>query len=85
MEAARTLAAVYYTDGSINHLTGAVGDAYVTEGHTAIFRLPDGSTQAELVAISQALRHAVEWGRDPSRIHCDSVPAIRSLFHKPLG
>ncbi|XP_050706457.1 uncharacterized protein LOC126991839 [Eriocheir sinensis] len=87
LEAARLLAATYYTDGSVNHLTGAVGAAFVTAGHADIYRLPDGSssTQAELVAISMALGHALEWGRGPVLVHCDSVPAIRSLYQDPMA
>lgn len=67
-------AAIYYTDGSVSHSTGAVGAAFVTARLTAHFRLPDGcsSTQAELVALRQALRHAVEEGGGPALIHCDS-------------
>ncbi|XP_050704226.1 uncharacterized protein LOC126989660 [Eriocheir sinensis] len=85
-EAAVPQAVAYYTDGSVNHLTGAVGAAFVTVGHAEIFRLPDGSssTQAELTAINRALGHAVEWGRDPVLVHCHSVPAIRSLYQDPL-
>ncbi|XP_050710062.1 uncharacterized protein LOC126994834 [Eriocheir sinensis] len=41
------------------------------------------STQAELAAIGGALDHAVEGGRGPVLIHCDSVPAIRSLLQDP--
>ncbi|XP_050706238.1 uncharacterized protein LOC126991544 [Eriocheir sinensis] len=84
-EAAHPEASVYYTDGSVNHQTGAVGAAFVCGGVTAVFRLPDGcsSTQAELAAIGGALDHAVEGGRGPVLIHCDSVPAIRSLLQDP--
>ncbi|XP_050703665.1 uncharacterized protein LOC126989142 [Eriocheir sinensis] len=84
-EAAHPGASVYFTDGSVNHQTGAVGAAFVCGGVTAVFRLPDGcsSTQAELAAIGGALDHAVEGGRGPVLIHCDSVPAIRSLLQDP--
>ncbi|XP_050706452.1 uncharacterized protein LOC126991834 [Eriocheir sinensis] len=87
LEAARPLAVTYYTDGSVNHLTRAVGAAFVTAGHADIFRLPDGSssTQAKLMAIiSMALGHALEWGRGPVLVQCDSVPAIRSLYQDPM-
>ncbi|XP_050710063.1 uncharacterized protein LOC126994835 [Eriocheir sinensis] len=86
-EAARPIAGTYYTDGSVNHLTGAVGAAFITAGHAEMVRLPDGSssTQAELVALNRALGHAVEWGRGPVLVHCDSVPAIRSLYQDPLN
>ncbi|XP_050691579.1 uncharacterized protein LOC126983125 [Eriocheir sinensis] len=72
-------------NGSVNHQTGAVGAASVCDGATAVYRLPDGcsSTQAELAAIGGALDHAVEGGRGPVLIHCDSVPAIRSLLQDP--
>lgn len=55
-------------------------------GHTDLLRLLDGpsSTQAELVAISRALGHAVEWGRGPVLIHCNPVPAMRSLYQDPM-
>lgn len=85
-EAARPGASVYYTDGSVNHLTGAVGAAFVGGGDTAMYRLSSGasSTQAELVAILGALSHAVERGGGPLLIHCDSMPAITSLLGDPL-
>lgn len=86
MDARHPQAVVYYTDGSVNHQTGTVGAAFVCEGHTAIFRLPNGcsSTQAELVAIGRALKHAVEMGRGPAVILCDSVSAICSLKQDQL-
>ncbi|XP_050724473.1 uncharacterized protein LOC127002499 [Eriocheir sinensis] len=86
-DVARPYAHVYYSDGSISHHTRAVGAAFVTAGHTAMFRLPEGCsfTQVELVAIHQALRYAVEEGRGDAILHCDSVPAIQSLHRDPLA
>ena len=78
--------ATYYTDGSVCSLTGTVGAAFVTAGSTGLFRLPDrsSSTQAELVGICQALRHATQCGRDAVLIHCDSVAAIQAICGDPL-
>lgn len=78
-------AAVYYTDGSVETQSGTVGAAWVTASATAIFRLSDGcsSTQAELVAILQALKHAALSGGGPVHIFCDSRPAIQSLSLNP--
>lgn len=69
-------------DGSVNHLMGAVEAAFVCEGQTAVFRLPNGcsSTQAELVAIGRAMNHALGSDNCPMLIHCDAIPAIRSLL-----
>lgn len=51
-----------------------------------VCRLPDGasSTQPELVALLRALGHAVEEGGGAIIIHCDSVPAIKSIMPDPL-
>ncbi|XP_050704461.1 uncharacterized protein LOC126989883 [Eriocheir sinensis] len=78
-------AAHYYTDGSVAQHSGAVGAAFVTAGHTELIRVSDGSssTQAELVAISWALKHAEEEGVGAVVLHCDSVPAIQSLLAEP--
>ncbi|XP_050715315.1 uncharacterized protein LOC126997825 [Eriocheir sinensis] len=76
-------AAVYYTDGSVHHLTGAVGAAFVCEGATALFHLSDGcsSTQAELVAISMALLHAEETVAGAVVVHSDSMSALQTIAH----
>ena len=79
-------ATIYYTDGSANHPTGAVGAAFVTATATALSRLPDGSssTQAELVAILLALQHAVEVGGAGVVIHSDSAGALQALSCPPV-
>ncbi|XP_050705387.1 uncharacterized protein LOC126990784 [Eriocheir sinensis] len=72
---------VYFTDGSVHHLTGAVGAAFIGGGTTALFRLANGcsSTQAELVAISMALLHAEETVAGPVVIHSDSMAALHAI------
>ncbi|XP_050739898.1 uncharacterized protein LOC127009964 [Eriocheir sinensis] len=84
-DASHLRAAHYYTDGSVAQHSGAVGAAFVTAGHTELIRVSDGSssTQAELVAISWALKHAEEEGVGAVVLHCDSVPAIQSLLAEP--
>ncbi|XP_050724597.1 uncharacterized protein LOC127002559 [Eriocheir sinensis] len=74
-------AVVYFTDGSVNHQSGAVGAAFVGGGATGAFRLTDGcsSTQAELAAISMALLHAEEMTAGPVVVHSDSRTALQAI------
>lgn len=73
--------AVYYTDGSVPHLTGAVGATFLCKGDTALFRHPDtcSSTQAELVAISMSLIHAEETVVGPVVVHSDSMSTLQAI------
>lgn len=77
-------AAINYTDGSVNHLTGVVCAAFVRGGQAEVFRLPEGSSSTQAELVYSAPTHAVEEGTGPVLVHYDSVPAIRSLLQDPL-
>ena len=83
-EVKRSADHVYYTDGSV---TGClVSSAFCTGTYSKGVQLEDGATilQAELAAISLALRHAVHQGYGQTVLHTDSLAAIHFLSkHSP--
>ena len=73
--------ATYYTDGSVDRSTGRAGASVHCQEHTACWRVSnDASTlQTELLAIDQALRHAVHQPKPRVNILTDSLSSIQLL------
>ena len=75
---------VYYTDGAADPDTGRSSSAFVHMGERHMWRISDGccSLQCELVAIQQALSHALTQTTMNITLHTDSKSAIKVLQRK---
>ncbi|MEL7523335.1 MAG: ribonuclease H family protein, partial [Cyanobacteria bacterium J06553_1] len=73
--------AVYYTDGSVDPITGTAGAAFTTQGVTVACRTSNHSStlQTELVGILGALSHAQDGLERTVVVHTDSKTALQSL------
>ena len=81
MTAAERHAATIYTDGSVDHTTGAAGAAFVCNTVTRRWRVSDGasSLQTELVAIRGALEYVLTSRPVSVLIATDSKASLQAL------
>ena len=73
--------AIYYTDGSVDPVSGRTAAAYVTQGGTVALRTSDhcSSLQTELTGILSALVHAQSRNEANIIVHTDSRSALMVL------
>ena len=73
--------ACFYTDGSVDPSTSRAGASVHCREHTACWRVSDHAStmQTELLAIGQALRHALLQSRSHIEIYTDSLSSLHFI------